>query len=732
MPAGNEAAARVPVLVERFLRQLNVSLKAVKLYPPSGAIPQEAARTAIGALHAVLELEPVVQFTVSKDALYYGETPALADNPAFVSFARDFYNRQIAEVRFHSGLNVDELLRFLLALVSDPESIAAAGGFEAMLWEQGVSGISITEVSTRVVEVAGVAPPGVQGEGDSSQGHDFEGEPWPPLPARIDELAESAYSGRPRDQRLLVRVVREPDLVAEYLRESRSGRGDVREEIDLAGRIAALAHGAQFELPEDQEAIFRALSEAVMALEPDERRAMLRGKLIEEARHDDSVASVVKELGLDELFEALLQEVDETDAARAGLTRAIRNLALINMASREDMVSATRVAMTGRGYSSAFTDSVLNGVAPSHLTVRERPVSAQDRPIQTILRLIDLAPDDTKGPFAYDAAVQELREEASRGMGDGDVLAALVTLATLEGRSEKFASIMALVEDNLGLLIEQGAFETAADAAEALTRAEQVATLDPEQLKRLGAAVRVMASPTSLRNITTSLRLYRHDSPEYMACRRLLATLGEYSLTPLLEVLADEPDMASRKAMVDLISGMAIAYIDDLGGRLSDGRWYFVRNIVSILGSTRDPMALPYLRRTLRHNDERVRRETIRAFSSIKDKLAEEMLVAALADDDGQNVGLAARYLGAAGSLRAVPQLEGVARGDGRGSRDNGPRIEAIEALGRIGAPSSEALLRTIAKHRRLMGGAKGRELRAAADSALRQLQQTAREEKKR
>jgi HEAT repeat protein len=249
-----------------------------------------------------------------------------------------------------------------------------------------------------------------------------------------------------------------------------------------------------------------------------------------------------------------------------------------------------------------------------------------------------------------------------------------------------------------------------------------VASLDAEQLKRLGAAVRVMASPSSLRSITTSLRLYRHDSPEYLACRRLLATLGEYSLTPLLEVLADEPDMAARKGMVDLISAMAVNYIDELGERLSDGRWYFVRNVVSIMGSTRDPAVLPHLRRTLRHHDERVRRETIRALSSVKDRVAEEMLVAALSDEDSQNVGLAARYLGIAQSLRAVPRLEEVARGIGRSGRDNGPRVEAIEALGRIGAPSSEEVLRAISRQRRLLGGARTRELRTAADSALRAL----------
>lgn len=721
MPAGQDAAPRVPALVERFVRQLNVALRAVKLYPPSGAIPQEAAAAALDALHAVLEVEPLVQFAVSKDSLFYGDAPVLPDNPAFVAFARDFYNRQVSEVRFHAGLAPDELLRFLIVLGEAPEDVATAGGFEAMLWERGVNGVSVSEVSTRIVEVSGVSPTATT-DADAAHMAELEGEAWPPTSGRIDELVEGAYSGRPRDQRLLVRVVREPGVVAEYLRESRSGRGDVPEDMDLAGRIAALAHSAQFELPEDQEAIFRALSEAVMSLEPAQRAAVLSGKLIDEIRHDDSVAAVVRQLGLDELFNALLREVEETDDARIGLTRAIRNLALINMASRSDMVEATKVAMIGRGFSPAFTEAVAEGVSPSQLTVKERPRNDKERPVQAIIRLIDLAPGDKGAPFPYDSAVQGLRDEASRGMTDGDVLAALVTLATLEGRSEKFSSVMSLVEDNLGLLIDQGAFEAAADAAEALTRAEQVAALDAEQLKRLGAAVRVMASPTSLRSITSSLRLYRHDSPEYAACRRLLATLGEYSLTPLLEVLADEPDMAARKGMVDLISAMAVNYIDELGERLADGRWYFVRNVVSILGSTRDPRVLPHLRRTLRHHDERVRRETIRALSAVKDRVAEEMLVAALSDEDSQNVGLAARYLGIAGSLRAVSRLEDVARGLGRTGRDNGPRVEAIEALGRIGAPSSEEVLRAIARQRRLIGGARTRELRTAAESAIHRL----------
>ena len=66
-----------------------------------------------------------------------------------------------------------------------------------------------------------------------------------------------------------------------------------------------------------------------------------------------------------------------------------------------------------------------------------------------------------------------------------------------------------------------------------------------------------------------------------------------------------------------------------------------------------------------------------RAAAGIRDARSDEMLVAALADDDAANVQLAARYLGMLRIAKAVPVLEQVARAEGRGNRENGPRIAA-------------------------------------------------------
>ncbi|MBE0417530.1 MAG: HEAT repeat domain-containing protein, partial [Coriobacteriia bacterium] len=243
-----------------------------------------------------------------------------------------------------------------------------------------------------------------------------------------------------------------------------------------------------------------------------------------------------------------------------------------------------------------------------------------------------------------------------------------------------FDESMSALEGGLGLLLERGEFEVAAEAADALLRAAQTAT--PQESERMTGAVRRLADVREMRALYRAMHVYDRDTLEYQACRRLLATLGGLAIEPLLEMLADEPDMSIRKSMVDLISSVADHNIEEVGDRIIDARWYFVRNVVSILGSARRSEVLPYLDRTSRHADARVRRETIRALAGVPDPRAPELLAAALNDTDAGNVQLAARYLGSLRYAAAVPALLAVARGEGTGNREHGPRAEAIEALG--------------------------------------------------
>ena len=77
-------------------------------------------------------------------------------------------------------------------------------------------------------------------------------------------------------------------------------------------------------------------------------------------------------------------------------------------------------------------------------------------------------PPSTSKDGSVDEGLRELQEEARRGVTDGDVIMAFVTLVTVDHREQQFSAMMAMLEDSLDLLVDSGELEIAADAADAL------------------------------------------------------------------------------------------------------------------------------------------------------------------------------------------------------------------------------------------------------------------------
>lgn len=697
---------RAPEGVEAFVKQLLVVSKAAKLYPSASDIPQESATDLLAKLHELLKEKPDLRFQVTKEALLYNALPTLPGLRPFESFAREFYNRNLAEVRFHAGATPREVVSFLRVLQETPEAIAAGGGFEQRLWDLQVDGISVRLVSTKIVDAEPSEGPAMP----------EPGEQWPPPRQRIDELVDAAYGARPRDQRMLVRFTQNPHLVSRYLNELASeGRGGRPLTNLLSGKVVSLAHAAMAELAEDQPALFRSIAESLLALDPEVRRDVLIERLLPESRMDESIAAVMRQFEITELCNALVEGIGPDAVSRDGLSRAIHNLAVISLQPKEEVLEAAAGAMRDAGMDESSVSAVLEGAAPAKISVKQAPDRRPDS-LDSVLRLVDLAPVAAE---VHDEDVAVLRAEVAEGITDGAILVAIVTLVTIERRPEMFASLMSIVEDSIGFLLDCGEYADAAAAAAALTALDGDQTLDDAQRERIREALIDMASLRHVRAVIEAMRMHAPETSEHEACKDLLATLGGLTIAPLLEILATEDDMTARKSLVDLISSMAPNHISELGDRTGDPRWFFVRNVVAILGSTRSPEALAHLNRTLRYGDERVRRETIRAAASIRDRLSEEMLMSALSDDDPQNVALAARYLGNLGAMNAVPALAAVARGEGKGNREPGSRVEAIEALGRLGTADAEAAITAVARQRTKLRGGRAREIQAAAESAL-------------
>jgi HEAT repeat protein len=700
-------APTVPGVIERFVKALVVTAKAVSLYPPSSNIPLDAAKECAAVLSDALGERSELHLLVTKDGLFYFDLPVFPDNPAYAAFAFELYNRKLADVRFHSGVEPQDLVSFCAVLSTDPADLEFAGGYGSRLWELGVGTITVTDAHMAVVEGAVV-------EGAE--------EPAPTL-SRLDfdEALSAAYGGRTRDQVTIGRVMRDPKAVGDYLAETFEAAG-VSGLIEAGERFSELAAVACKASDAEKFEMLHSLGEALRELDPALTRSLLTEELLPDSRADESVASVIRQMSIDEVCQMLVSGTEETEVSKEGLARAIRTLALISMADKREVATAAGAAMTGAGFSEGMVSEVLEMTAPSRLTVRERgsALTQQDKPADTIFRLMDMAP--TPGSAIeqlHEPEVEALRQEAARGITDGDVIMALVSLVLLDAREAQFASVCAMLEDSLEVLVERGDLIIAADVCDALNAAAQNTELSQPQRLRLKKAIGRFTKPTDIRAMANALRIYKPESPEHVAAKRLLDGLGGQAIDPLLEQLAEESDMAVRKSLIDVLSGIAPFYIEELSSHLADSRWYVARNVIQVLGSTKSSAVLPFLERTLRHPEPRVRREAIRALSGINDPRSIDMLRVGLNDTEGQNVQLAARYLGVANVQQAIPDLEQVARGEGRGNRDIGPRVEAIEALGKLRATKALPTLESLAGKRAIISAGKTKEIRAAAEAAI-------------
>lgn len=717
---GSDAAPKAPPVIEQFLRQLVIANKAVSLYPVASAIPRETAEQCLAVLRRALLTTPEIVLVVGKRTLFFDSLPVFPEQSAFIAFASELYLRRLADVTFTMATQADDLLGFLSVVQVDPAELGETGGFERRLWDAGITAIRVSEAQVTLVEADAAA---VIAEQEARQ---EEPQTSGRTRSEIDAILAAAYGGRQRDQVVIARVIGDSEAVRDYLDDTlRSGEGGF--DIASAGeRFAELAQIAQDAGGGDGQELFRSLADALRMLDEEFQRELLTEELLPEARTSEALARVIRELGLDDACRMIVGSMAQTEVSRDALARAVRNLVQVSMAERHEVLASAGAAMIGAGLDEQQVAEILEDASPTHLSVAGSAVAGGapgPRPVDTVLQLLAITPGARSPLHSDDQGVRDLQEEARTGVTDGDVIDTLITLVSLDPRPMQFASTMSTLEDALGVLVDRGEFEAAAAAASRLKEASEDSAFTPEQRTRLRQAIGRFSRPGDVRALARTLQLFSPSTSEYKAARRLLDALGAATIQPLLELLADEQSMAARKGLVDLLSEMAPGCVRDFGAYVSDPRWFFVRNVVTILGATKSPESLPYLERTLRHPEARVRRETIRALCGNNDRLAAEMLIAALSDENAQNVQLAARYLGTSGERGSIPALQEAAAGEGRGNRENGPRVEAIVALGRLGATEALPMLEAMAgKRHGILRGAKTRELRAAAESAITQI----------
>lgn len=194
---------------------------------------------------------------------------------------------------------------------------------------------------------------------------------------------------------------------------------------------------------------------------------------------------------------------------------------------------------------------------------------------------------------------------------------------------------------------------------------------------------------------------------------RLMQALGPRAVNSLVDLLAEEEEKGRRRLLIDLLTQVARDDPAPLLARLSDDRWYVVRNLLTVLRDTHSE-ALAGIGNTASHPDHRVRMEALRVLAN-GGPSATPYLKKALSDSEEKVRGTAIGLLGAHRTSDSERLLLDAL--DDR-SMPAADKHKVINALGHFDTVASKQALTSLA-NRKLIFSSTGRALRAAAQASI-------------
>ncbi len=239
---------------------------------------------------------------------------------------------------------------------------------------------------------------------------------------------------------------------------------------------------------------------------------------------------------------------------------------------------------------------------------------------------------------------------------------------------------------------------------------------DPK-VEKIQAFIETFASSSKIKIITEALNgskeINYNDAIEY------LKLLPWQAINPLMVALGELQHYPGRRAVCKALEVIAADKIDILAKGLEDSRWYVVRNIVAVLGKINNPRALTYLKKTIRHPELRVRKETVVSAARIGSEEAADFLVLALKDDDEKLQRLALNELVKQKHAKAFGSIEFMVTD--RKFKDRPPEQirELLEAYAQLGGKKAFELLEKLATQKFLVASEKQERVRDIAIRAL-------------
>ncbi len=669
--------------VQEIVRDILSALRAVKLYPSNNPVYSQAVTKSFKNLDRYLQGMPELRIGVQKTIFLFDQEPLSKDRHLYAGTAGDLFARGIREITFSRGITSTELQDFYAMLALPPEEFKRQGSVETLLWNKGVSHVRIKEAAL----------------GEVLQG--------------TYEHGEGAV-GAARDEEQI-------EKLNEHLKDRK---------IDVIGKKVFLT-----DLTNDPASFGK------LAL----RMSQQAGQTQES--QDDHLMDVYQEVGRQvleiayeqrkPLFQALASSIFSIDAAFKERLISTRLYPELDRRTLQEHLEETKEnaphdlhELVSARFTTSWTEPEVSALLEKVSSSKQNELSGEDRGRELPADLPAIAQELSE--YTPDE-MEELRVLCESSQEEDllvSTVAALIHILPLiqgslpsvsqEEALKGFSRIVNLLEDMLSLLLEKKDYIMALLVLRSFRM-----PVEPAFRTCAAGAVKKAGDKKKITGLIHALRDLPKTSDDAQAINSYLTLLDRDATPVLLEMLAEEDDRVVRKILVQILKDLGKDQIAFLGQRLSDGRWYFVRNIVNILGESRKEEAIEYLRQVANHKNFQIRQEVVRALTSIGGKKAIDLLVRFLNDKDVDIRFMAVRGLGGQPVSGAGMEEALMSFLRSNQARSSGPELkyEAIETLGKTGGRKAARFLAKFTRMRWWKTRKPQEELRAVARKAIEEIE---------
>lgn len=141
---------------EEVVRLLSAAAYTARLYPPTSALPAEAAAKFVERANALTGSVGPLRFVVDPRGFRIGEEDVAAGQSQVVAFAEALHSLQVGQLIIALGVTAPEAAAFVMIANADHAAVRQRGGMRAMLATAGVAHLAVIEVSLRQTEESGL------------------------------------------------------------------------------------------------------------------------------------------------------------------------------------------------------------------------------------------------------------------------------------------------------------------------------------------------------------------------------------------------------------------------------------------------------------------------------------------------------------------------------------------------------------------------------------------------